>query len=75
MPFPFGDSTRFAAPGDSGAIPYDYEGAAVGLVLRGIQVQRAVRRYICVTPMQDIFDDIKKLKFDDDEITQVMILL
>lgn len=61
------EETEFAAPGDSGSIVYNGEGQALGLLFRGNP--RTHLAY--VTPLNDVFDDIKA--FSEDKVTDVRI--
>ncbi|KPM38379.1 hypothetical protein AK830_g8194 [Neonectria ditissima] len=52
---------EFANHGDSGAVVFDEEGRAVGLLFSGQTPQQAEGGYALVTPIEDVFDHIKKL--------------
>lgn len=51
----------FAEQGDSGAAVYDQEGRILGIVFRGQMPQQSRQGYAMVTPIEDVFEDIKKL--------------
>ncbi|KAF4124795.1 hypothetical protein GMORB2_5461 [Geosmithia morbida] len=47
--------------GDSGAVVYNESGAVVGLLFSGQTPQQSTSGYMLVTPIQDVFEDIKRL--------------
>lgn len=51
--------TPFSNPGDSGSVVYDKDGKVVGLLFRGQIPNQASAGYTFVTPISDVFDDIK----------------
>lgn len=61
MFFPQSDGRAPALKGDSGAVVYNNRGAVVGLVFSGQKPHNAQQSYMYVTPIQEIFDDIKRL--------------
>ncbi|KAF7548013.1 hypothetical protein G7Z17_g7349 [Cylindrodendrum hubeiense] len=63
---------RFADRGDSGAVVFDEEGNVVGLLFGGQQPQGNDTGYGLVTPIEDVFQDIKDRSKDD--ITHIRIL-
>jgi len=50
---------RFGNRGDSGAIVWDAQGRAVGVLFTGQQPQGTEEGYCLVTPIEDVFEDIK----------------
>jgi hypothetical protein len=63
--------TFLAYHGDSGSVAFDEEGRAVGLLFRGHQVQQAANSYAFITPIEDVFADIKA--FSKGGITDIRI--
>lgn len=61
----------FATVGDSGAVVFDNEGRAQGLLFSGQRPQQGKTGYAFVTPIEDVFADIKALS--DGQITDVRI--
>ncbi|KAK4455299.1 hypothetical protein QBC34DRAFT_432654 [Podospora aff. communis PSN243] len=71
LPIPARDKW-LAKSGDSGSVVFDKDGAAVGLVFRGPHVaQKASSSWAYVTPIEDIFADIKA--FSKGGITDIRI--
>jgi len=62
----------FANRGDSGAIVWDPLGRPLGLLFTGKQPHECDTRYSLVTPIKDVFDDIKT--FSRGVIEEVQIL-
>ncbi|KAK3364331.1 hypothetical protein B0T25DRAFT_61230 [Lasiosphaeria hispida] len=60
-----------AKKGDSGSVVFDTDGRAVGLLFRGHMVQQAASSYAYITPIEDVFDDIKT--FSNQQITDIRI--
>lgn len=54
-----GVSDRFCGPGDSGAVVFNERGEAVGLLFSGQQPGQTRAGYGLVTPIEDVFADIK----------------
>jgi hypothetical protein len=50
----------FALLGDSGSVVWDKEGRAAGLLYRGQRPQKTGQTFHYVTPIHDVFEDIKK---------------
>lgn len=53
-----------AASGDSGAVVYNTDGVAVGLVFTGLNPNKAKKGqslYTLVTPIEEVFEDIKQM--------------
>jgi hypothetical protein len=63
--------SRFVDKGDSGCAVFDRQGRAVGLLFTGLQPQRGLEGYAYVTPIEDVFEDIKK--FAKGGITDIRI--
>ncbi|KAK3350196.1 hypothetical protein B0T25DRAFT_550012 [Lasiosphaeria hispida] len=61
----------FAKKGDSGSVVFDTEGRAVGLLFRGQMVQQVVDSHAYITPIEDVFEDIKD--FAKGQITDIRI--
>ncbi|KAH7276173.1 hypothetical protein B0J15DRAFT_558323 [Fusarium solani] len=53
-----GQSGRFCGPGDPGSVVFDARGQAIGLLFGG-QVPSQTAGYGLVTPIEDVFEDIK----------------
>ncbi|KAL6355808.1 hypothetical protein LRP88_09391 [Fusarium phalaenopsidis] len=53
-----GQSGRLCGPGDSGSVVFDARGQAIGLLFGG-QVPSQTAGYGLVTPIKDVFEDIK----------------
>lgn len=51
----------FAKPGDSGSVVFTELGEAVGLVFTGVIPQQSSDSHTLVTPLEDVFDHIKKI--------------
>jgi len=64
-------SARFSHRGDSGSVVFDEEGRAAGLLLRGHKPLGAVNQCLYITPIEDVFDDIKT--FSKGGITDIRI--
>jgi hypothetical protein len=64
-------STWLSKRGDPGSVVFDEEGRALGLLSRGHRPQQAVNQCLYITPIEDIFDDIKK--FSKGGITDIRI--
>lgn len=64
-------SDWLAKNGDSGSVVFDREGRAVGLLFRGHRAQNASNTYCYITPIEDIFYDIKD--FSKGSITEIRI--
>ncbi|KAG7292834.1 hypothetical protein NEMBOFW57_002879 [Staphylotrichum longicolle] len=64
-------SDWLAKNGDSGSVVFDREGRAVGLLFRGHRAQNANNTYCYITPIEDIFNDIKD--FSKGSITEIRI--
>lgn len=62
---------RLADNGDSGSVVYDKEGKAVGLLFRGHKSHNVVNQHAYITPIEDIFEDIKK--FSSGQVTDIRI--
>jgi len=60
-----------AKRGDSGAAVFDGNGAAVGLLFRGHMANEAQSSYAYITPIEDVFADIKA--FSKQQITDIRI--
>ncbi|KAK3364269.1 hypothetical protein B0T25DRAFT_493064 [Lasiosphaeria hispida] len=60
-----------AKKGDSGSVVFDTEGRAVGLLFRGHMAQQATSSYAYITPIEDVFADIKA--FSNSQITDIRI--
>jgi len=54
-----GTGSRIAQKGDSGSVAFDAEGNAVGLLFRGCQANSATDSHAYITPIEDVFEDIK----------------
>ncbi|KAF5571550.1 hypothetical protein FPHYL_297 [Fusarium phyllophilum] len=71
------DEAPFSGPGDSGAAVFDEKGCIVGLLFRGQvlkQVNPGRSGLTYVTPIEDVFSDIKKLtKGTEGEITDIRV--
>ena len=69
----FPDPAEFwlAKKGDSGSVVFDGDGAAVGLLFRGHMAQQAMGSYAYITPIEDVFEDIKA--FSKKQITDIRI--
>lgn len=63
--------TRFADSGDSGSVVFDTEGRIVGLLFTGLRPQQNEEGYSYVTPIEDVFEDIKA--YSRGEITDIRI--
>ena len=57
---PTADDLAHNVHGDSGSVVFNEEGRAVGLLLRGQKAHSTINRWAYVTPMEDIFADIKE---------------
>jgi hypothetical protein len=55
------DDDRFADVGDSGAVVFDEQGRALGMLFTGQSPQQCGRGMCLVTPIEEIFEDIKAL--------------
>jgi hypothetical protein len=64
-------SAYLAYHGDSGSVAFDEEGRAVGLVFRGLMAQQAANSYTFITPIEDVFADIRA--FSKGGITDIRI--
>ncbi|KAK3345842.1 hypothetical protein B0T25DRAFT_611784 [Lasiosphaeria hispida] len=53
--------TPLVMKGDSGSVVWDEEGRVAGLLFRGQIPQAADKTLVYVTPIHDVFEDIKKL--------------
>jgi hypothetical protein len=53
--------TTFSNRGDSGAIVWDSNGRALGLLFTGQQPQQTTDGYSLVIPVEDVFDSIKEM--------------
>ncbi|KAF4463494.1 hypothetical protein FALBO_9682 [Fusarium albosuccineum] len=62
---------KFCRPGDSGAIVFDADGQATGLLFRGKKIQQNTQGYGLVTPLGWVFDDIEA--FSKGQITDIRI--
>lgn len=63
----------FAHKGDSGAVVWDDKGGILGLLFRGLQPHQAGEQgYTFVTPIEDVFESIKKTS--EGRIEEVRIL-
>lgn len=60
-----------ASKGDWGSVVFNGDGAAVGLLCRGHTAQQAKGSYAYVTPIEDVFEDIKA--FSSKQITDIRI--
>ncbi|KAK3339843.1 hypothetical protein B0T25DRAFT_618478 [Lasiosphaeria hispida] len=60
-----------AKQGDSGSVVFDTQGKAAGLLFRGHTAQQATSSYAYITPIEDVFADIKA--FSKGEITDICI--
>ncbi|KAK0715993.1 hypothetical protein B0H67DRAFT_554408 [Lasiosphaeris hirsuta] len=67
----FDGHQAFATKGDSGSVVWDEEGRAVGLLFRGQTAQQVIETIVYVTPIHDVFEDIKK--FSQGAITEIRI--
>ncbi|KAK3358076.1 hypothetical protein B0T25DRAFT_451417 [Lasiosphaeria hispida] len=69
----FGHTSKnwVAKEGDSGSVVFDDEGRAVGLLFGGQMVQNAACSYAYVTPIEDVFADIRL--FSNGQITEIRI--
>ena len=61
----------FCGPGDSGCVAFDANGAIVGLLFSGQEPQGTKSGYGLITPIEDVFNDIKQ--FYDREITDIRV--
>ncbi|KAL6409836.1 hypothetical protein AUP68_06234 [Ilyonectria robusta] len=63
----------FIGSGDSGSVVFDKNGCVLGLAFRGARPQQAEREYGYVTPIEDVFADIKL--FSGGAITDIRIAI
>ncbi|KAK7403238.1 hypothetical protein QQX98_011010 [Neonectria punicea] len=62
---------EFANRGDSGAVVFDEQGRVIGLLFSGQKPQQTNSGYALVTPIEDVFQDIKN--FSNQAITDIRI--
>ncbi|KAJ4324065.1 hypothetical protein N0V84_004031 [Fusarium piperis] len=53
------DTSRFCGPGDSGAVVFNAQGEAIGLLFSGQRPDQSTAGYGLVTPIEDVFESIK----------------
>lgn len=58
--------------GDAGAVVYDRKGGILGLVVSGQVPQQSKQGYTIVTPIEDIFEDIKTMSKGEVEAIRVL---
>jgi hypothetical protein len=62
----------FTGQGDAGAVVYDQEGRILGIVFRGQMPQQSKQGYTMVTPIEDVFEDIKTMSKGEVEDIRVL---
>lgn len=68
-----GTDARFSGHRDSGAVVFDHAGHLVGLVFGGQVPHQDKKGYTLVTPIEDIFDDIKAISNGEIEDIRVAV--
>ncbi|KAK3364312.1 hypothetical protein B0T25DRAFT_493098 [Lasiosphaeria hispida] len=69
--YPGADKNWFSKKGDSGSVVFDMDGRAVALLFSGQMALDALNSWSFVTPIEDVFNDIKA--FSKQEITDIRI--
>jgi hypothetical protein len=67
------DNQWFAREGDSGSVVFDAEGRALGLLFRGHSGHNPANSSVYISPIEDVFHDIKELLKNHDEVTDIRI--
>lgn len=64
-------NSEVAKGGDSGSVVFNTFGCALGLLFRGYQAQATSGSHTLITPIEDVFADIKA--FFNNQITDIRI--